>query len=68
MNYKEIDIGKVEAYLQGKEHVEVSDIESESGADKLRVHIIIIELALEGRMKVEQATIFGAPKVVTLIG
>lgn len=67
MNYKERDIASIVAYLKGKEHVEVSNIEAESGAEKLRVYAIVFELMLAGRLRVDQNNPFGSPKVVTLL-
>lgn len=66
-DYKKKDAAAILAYLEGKKAVSVDDIVSYSGAEKLRVYPIVIELNLAGRLRVDEVTGDGAPKVVTLI-
>lgn len=65
-NYKESDKEKIVDFLRGRESVAVNDIMASSGADKMRVFVILFELEQEGAIEVEQRDQLGAPERVIL--
>lgn len=65
-NYKESDKEKIVDFLRGRESVAVNDIIASSGADKMRVFVILFELEQEGAIEVEQRDQLGAPERVIL--
>lgn len=68
INYKELDRKAILSYLSSHEgtEVEVAKIIAESGANKLRVYPILIELSLEGVIKVTHQSDMGTPEKVML--
>lgn len=66
MNNKEKDIHAIVSYLQGKKQVDVEEIITNAGADKLRVYPILFELEQHGIITVSEREALGAPKRVTL--
>lgn len=65
-NYKESDKEKIVDFLRGRESVAVNDIIASSGAEKMRVFVILFELEQEGAIEVEQRDQLGAPERVIL--
>lgn len=65
-NYKESDKEKIVDFLRGRVSVAVNDIIASSGADKMRVFVILFELEQEGAIEVEQRDQLGAPERVIL--
>lgn len=68
INYKELDRKAILNYLGSHEgtEVEVAKILTDSGANKLRVYPILIELSLEGVIKVTHQSDMGTPEKVEL--
>lgn len=68
MNYKEQDRERIINYI--KQHggrCAVADIMQHSGAEKLRVHTILFEECMAGRMEAVEEGPFGSPRVVRLV-
>lgn len=65
-NYKESDKEKIVDFLRGRESVAVNDIIASSGADKMRVFVILFELEQDGTIVVVERDQLGAPEKVTL--
>lgn len=65
-NYKESDKEKIVDFLRGRESVAVNDIIASSGADKMRVFVILFELEQDGSIVVVERDPLGAPEKVTL--
>lgn len=66
-NLKEVDRKKVLDYMKGRAEVYVSDIMENSGAEKLRVHAILSEEEMKGRVKVIKTTGMGSPEIVAIV-
>lgn len=64
MGPKEKDTMAIVNYLQGKKKVKVQDIETESGADRLRVYLILFELEQSAWITVLERAPLGDPLVV----
>ncbi len=64
MDPKEKDTMAIVNYLQGKKKVKVQDIETESGADRLKVYLILFELEQSAWITVLERAPLGEPKVV----
>ena len=67
IDYKKRDLATILAYLEGKEQVEVCRIFEECDVEKLRVYPILMELMLDGRLKILKESTLGAPEVVRLV-
>ena len=65
-NYKESDKEKIVDFLRGRESVAVNDIIASSGADKMRVFVILFELEQDGTIDVVERDPLGAPEKVIL--
>ena len=68
INFKELDRKSILSYLGARKgiEVEVAKIIAESGANKLRVYTILIELSLEGVIRVTLETDLGTPEKVMM--
>ena len=68
MNDKEQDRDKIINYIkQQGGRCAVADIMQNSGAEKLRVHTILFEECMAGRMEAIEESAFGSPRVVKLV-
>lgn len=66
-NFKEVDRKKVYDFLKGKAEVFIDDIKRRSGADPLRVDVLIREGVEDGFIMVVKEGVWGTPNIVTLI-
>ena len=66
MDPMEKDTMAIVNYLQGKKKVKVQDIEAESGAERLRVYLVLAELEQSGWMTVLERAPLGEPMVVKI--
>lgn len=67
INYKERDRQAILKYLAGKGEVEVAKVLAESGANTLRVYVLIFELRDEGKLEITRSNEWGSPMAVKLI-
>jgi len=68
IDYKKRDTDAIMTYLKNQEgEVEVSDIITKSGADKLRGYPILFELDMHGLLTIVRHSAFGAPEAVRLV-
>ena len=62
VDYKEIDRDLIIKYIKSKSGViSVENLIAESGANKLRIYPLLIELEQQGTIKVTKQDMFGAP-------
>jgi len=66
INYKERDRQAILNYLAGKGEVEVAKVLAESGANTLRVYVLIFELRDEGKLEITRSNEWGSPMAVKL--
>lgn len=66
MNYKEQDRQAILDYLAGKGEVEMTKVMAESGANKLRVYVLVFELQDEGKLEITRSNEWGTPMAVKL--
>lgn len=62
VNYKEIDRRSIIEYLKSHPgELSVDKLKEESGADKLQVYPLLMELSIDGIVKITSQTSMGAP-------
>ena len=66
INYKEQDRQAILDYLAGKGEVEVAKVMAESGANTLRVYVLIYELRDAGKIEITRSNDWGTPMAVKL--
>ena len=66
IDYKQRDTEKIVAFLKDRDRVNVEDIITGSGAEKLRVYPILAELSFAGRIRVVEEGKLGEPLVVAM--
>lgn len=67
INYKELDRQAILNYLAGKGEVFVGKVLDESGANRLRVYVLIFELRDAGKVEITESNEWGSPLTVKLI-
>lgn len=67
INYKEQDRKSILDYLAGKGEVSVEKVLEESGANRLRVYVLLFELRDAGLVEITQSNDWGSPLAVKLI-
>lgn len=67
VNYKQQDRDKILSYLQAHPISTIDAIIQESGAERLRIYPILLELNQEKRIRVVEESEWGAPVKVELM-
>lgn len=67
INYKEQDRKAILDYLKGKGNVSVENVLNESGANRLRVYVLLFELRDAGLVEITNSNDWGSPTEVKLI-
>ena len=66
INYKQLDRYRVLLYLKGHGVCSVDEIVEESGAEPLRIYLLLFELAQEKIVRIVEENAWGSPLKVVL--